>query len=163
VKLDVDTVPTVPDAPPEAGPDRALDPPPPVTPVLDGAVLDGVVLVGVVLVGVVLDDADDEPQAASATTAINIPARTAIPAFTNRSLTGPRRTVESRRSTPPRERSAPLSGCTAPSRGVIVARRISFGVFVVMLVVNPQSCSSSGVSLGASCGPRVTIEPTHCS
>lgn len=29
VKLDVDTVPTVPDAPPEAGPDRALDPPPP--------------------------------------------------------------------------------------------------------------------------------------
>jgi hypothetical protein len=29
VKLDVDTLPTVPDAPPEAGPDRALDPPPP--------------------------------------------------------------------------------------------------------------------------------------
>jgi hypothetical protein len=28
VKLDVDTLPTVPDAPPEAGPDRALDPPP---------------------------------------------------------------------------------------------------------------------------------------
>ena len=27
VKLDVDTLPTVPDAPPEAGPDRALDPP----------------------------------------------------------------------------------------------------------------------------------------
>jgi len=26
VKLDVDTLPTVPDAPPEAGPDRALDP-----------------------------------------------------------------------------------------------------------------------------------------
>jgi hypothetical protein len=29
VKLDVDTLPTVPDAPPEAGPDRALDPLPP--------------------------------------------------------------------------------------------------------------------------------------
>jgi hypothetical protein len=29
VKLDLDTVPTVPDAPPAAGPDRALDPPPP--------------------------------------------------------------------------------------------------------------------------------------
>jgi hypothetical protein len=29
VKLDVDTLPTVPAAPPEAGPDRALDPPPP--------------------------------------------------------------------------------------------------------------------------------------
>jgi hypothetical protein len=29
VKLDVDTLPTVPVAPPEAGPDRALDPPPP--------------------------------------------------------------------------------------------------------------------------------------
>jgi len=29
VKLDVDTLPTVPDAPPEAGPDRALDRPPP--------------------------------------------------------------------------------------------------------------------------------------
>jgi len=28
VKLDVDTVSTVPDAPPAAGPDRALDPPP---------------------------------------------------------------------------------------------------------------------------------------
>ena len=32
VKLDVDTLPTVPDAPPEAGPDRALDPPLPVDP-----------------------------------------------------------------------------------------------------------------------------------
>ena len=29
MKLDVDTLPTVPDDPPEAGPDRALDPPPP--------------------------------------------------------------------------------------------------------------------------------------
>ncbi len=29
MKPDVDTVATVPDAPPEAGPDRALDPPPP--------------------------------------------------------------------------------------------------------------------------------------
>jgi hypothetical protein len=29
VKLDADMLPTVPDAPPEAGPDRALDPPPP--------------------------------------------------------------------------------------------------------------------------------------
>jgi hypothetical protein len=29
VKLDVDTLPTVPDAPPSAGPERALDPPPP--------------------------------------------------------------------------------------------------------------------------------------
>jgi hypothetical protein len=32
VKLDVDTLPTVPDAPPEAGPDRALDPPLPKCP-----------------------------------------------------------------------------------------------------------------------------------
>jgi hypothetical protein len=29
VKLDLDTLPTLPAAPPEAGPDRALDPPPP--------------------------------------------------------------------------------------------------------------------------------------
>jgi hypothetical protein len=29
VKLDVDMLPTVPAAPPAAGPDRALDPPPP--------------------------------------------------------------------------------------------------------------------------------------
>jgi hypothetical protein len=29
VNFDVDTLPTVPEAPPEAGPDRALDPPPP--------------------------------------------------------------------------------------------------------------------------------------
>jgi hypothetical protein len=35
VKLDVDTLPTVPDDPPEAGPDRALDPPPPATPLPD--------------------------------------------------------------------------------------------------------------------------------
>jgi hypothetical protein len=32
VKLDVDTLPTVPDDPPEAGPDRALEPPPPEAP-----------------------------------------------------------------------------------------------------------------------------------
>jgi hypothetical protein len=32
VKLDVDTLPTVPDAPPAAGPDRALDPPLPASP-----------------------------------------------------------------------------------------------------------------------------------
>jgi hypothetical protein len=40
VKPDVDTLPTVPDAPPEAGPDRALDPPPldlgPLEAALDG-------------------------------------------------------------------------------------------------------------------------------
>jgi hypothetical protein len=29
VKLDLETLPTVPDAPPAAGPERALDPPPP--------------------------------------------------------------------------------------------------------------------------------------
>jgi hypothetical protein len=40
VKPDVDTLPTVPAAPPEAGPDRALDPPPPGPGLLD-AVLDG--------------------------------------------------------------------------------------------------------------------------
>src|ERR1700674_5873249 len=39
VKLDVDTVPTVPDAPPEAGPDRALPPAePPPAPAADGGV-----------------------------------------------------------------------------------------------------------------------------
>ena len=40
VKLDVDTLPTVPAAPPAAGPDRALDPPPPdppAAPLLEGA------------------------------------------------------------------------------------------------------------------------------
>jgi hypothetical protein len=40
VKLDLDTLSTVPDAPPEAGPDRALDPPPPGCP----AVAEGVEL-----------------------------------------------------------------------------------------------------------------------
>jgi hypothetical protein len=44
VKLDVDTLPTVPDAPPAAGPDRALDPPlpdprPPAEPLLAGGEL----------------------------------------------------------------------------------------------------------------------------
>jgi hypothetical protein len=43
VKPDVDTLPTVPDAPPEAGPDRALDPPPP-DPGPLGAELDGLLL-----------------------------------------------------------------------------------------------------------------------
>jgi hypothetical protein len=37
VKLDVETVPTVPDDPPAAGPDRALDPPPPVLGPPEGA------------------------------------------------------------------------------------------------------------------------------
>jgi hypothetical protein len=36
VKLDVDTLPTVPDAPPAAGPDRALDPPLPECPAVAG-------------------------------------------------------------------------------------------------------------------------------
>jgi hypothetical protein len=40
VKLDLDTLSTVPDAPPAAGPDRALDPPPPGSP----AVAEGVAL-----------------------------------------------------------------------------------------------------------------------
>jgi hypothetical protein len=41
VKPDVETLPTVPDAPPEAGPDRALDPPP-LDPGPPEAALDGV-------------------------------------------------------------------------------------------------------------------------
>jgi hypothetical protein len=40
VKLDVDTLPTVPDVPPAAGPDRALDPPPPGPGCPDGAAGD---------------------------------------------------------------------------------------------------------------------------
>jgi hypothetical protein len=40
VNFDVDTVPTVPDAPPAAGPDRALDPPPPDPPPLAEPLLD---------------------------------------------------------------------------------------------------------------------------
>jgi hypothetical protein len=49
VKLDIDTPATVPAAPPEAGPDRALDPPEP----LPAAVAEGDVAV-----------AEDVPQAA---------------------------------------------------------------------------------------------------
>jgi hypothetical protein len=40
VKLDVDTLATVPDVPPAAGPDRALDPPPPGPGCPDGAAGD---------------------------------------------------------------------------------------------------------------------------
>jgi hypothetical protein len=62
VKLDVDTLSTVPDAPPEAGPDRALDPPPPdPRPPAEpppAAVAEGDVAV-----------AEDVPQAASPITA----------------------------------------------------------------------------------------------
>jgi hypothetical protein len=43
VKLDVDTLSTVPDDPPAAGPDRALDPPPP-DPGPLAAALDGLLL-----------------------------------------------------------------------------------------------------------------------
>jgi hypothetical protein len=57
VKLDVDTLPTVPDAPPEAGPDRALDPPPP-DPRPPGVPLPAAVAEGDVAV------AEDVPQAA---------------------------------------------------------------------------------------------------
>jgi hypothetical protein len=39
VKPDVDTLPTVPDDPPAAGPDRALDPPPPEPPLAAGEAL----------------------------------------------------------------------------------------------------------------------------
>jgi hypothetical protein len=53
VKPDVDTLPTVPDAPPEAGPDRALDPPPPDPRPPAAAVGEGDVAV-----------AEDAPQAA---------------------------------------------------------------------------------------------------
>jgi hypothetical protein len=67
-----------------------LDAPPPppaaVVGVLDGVVLDGLVL----------DDDDEPTQAASATTAINMPARTPIRAFLNRPRAGPRRAMESR-------------------------------------------------------------------
>jgi hypothetical protein len=42
-KLDVDTLSTVPDDPPAAGPDRALDPPPPDPGPLEAA-LDGLLL-----------------------------------------------------------------------------------------------------------------------
>jgi hypothetical protein len=79
------------------------DPPPPPV-VVDGVVdwaVDGVVE------GVELDDGDDEPpQAASATTAIKLPARTPIRAFRNRV-------------------------CVA-----IVSSCISWGVFVVMFLEN---------------------------
>jgi hypothetical protein len=55
VKLDVDTLPTVPDAPPAAGPDRALDPlPAAVVEVLPPAVVEGAVAAG-----------EDVPHAAS--------------------------------------------------------------------------------------------------
>jgi hypothetical protein len=67
VKPDVDTLATVPDAPPAAGPDRALDPPLPaaVVGVPAAAVVEGDVALG-----------EDEPQAASPITPhINAAAR----------------------------------------------------------------------------------------
>jgi hypothetical protein len=44
VKLDLDTLATVPDDPPAAGPDRALDPPPPGTRCAEAAEVDGAVV-----------------------------------------------------------------------------------------------------------------------
>jgi hypothetical protein len=65
MKLDMDTVLTVPDAPPEAGPDRAFDPPPPdprpPAEPLEAAVDEGAVTV-----------ADDEPQAAASPITVDI-------------------------------------------------------------------------------------------
>src|SRR4051812_49956983 len=81
VKPDEDTVTTAPDAPPAAGPERALDPAPadPRPPAAKGPAPPTAVVTGVVD-GVVLEvAADDEPPpAASAKTAINAPARTPI-------------------------------------------------------------------------------------
>jgi hypothetical protein len=59
VKLEVETLSTVPDVPPAAGPDRALDPPPPAgaVDVLPAAGVDGEVAVG-----------EDVPHAESAIT-----------------------------------------------------------------------------------------------
>ena len=66
MKLDVDTLPTVPDAPPEAGPDRAMDPPPPFPrppeEPLPAAVAEGDVAV-----------AEDVPQAAESPITAHIP------------------------------------------------------------------------------------------
>jgi hypothetical protein len=115
-KPDVDTLSTVPDAPPADGPDRALDAAPPDPPPLPLAVaLDGVVLDGVVF------DADDDepPQAASATTTITMPARTSIRAFVNRPRAGRRRTMESRSATAP-ERLARLYRCSTHLPGGVI-------------------------------------------
>jgi hypothetical protein len=54
-KLDVDTLSTVPDDPPAAGPDRALDPPPPDPGPLEAA-LDGLPLAAAL--GVLLLECD---------------------------------------------------------------------------------------------------------
>jgi hypothetical protein len=74
VKLDVDTLTTVPDAPPEAGPDRALDPPPPdprpPAEPLPPAVAEGDVAV-----------ADDVLQAAESPTTTHISTATMIHRF----------------------------------------------------------------------------------
>ena len=66
VKLDVDTLSTIPTAPPEAGPDRALDPRPPAEPLPD-AVAEGDVVV-----------AEDMPQAAESPIATHISAAAMI-------------------------------------------------------------------------------------
>src|SRR5450755_3749979 len=82
VKPAVDTLPTVPDAPPAAGPDRALDPPPPAAPPASpgrpdvaedagAAAEEAAAAVEEVAVGedVAVGDADDAQPAASAITA----------------------------------------------------------------------------------------------
>jgi hypothetical protein len=58
VKPDVDTLPTVPDDPPAAGPDRALDPPPP----------EPLLAAGEALLEVALTIPEEQPATAMAAT-----------------------------------------------------------------------------------------------
>jgi hypothetical protein len=70
VKPEVDTLLTVPDDPPAAGPDRALDPPPPELLLAAGLVLaTGVVLAaGEALLEVALTAPEEQPATAMAAT-----------------------------------------------------------------------------------------------
>jgi hypothetical protein len=64
VKPDVDTLLTVPDDPPAAGPDRALDPPPPELLLAAGELL----AVGEALLEVALTTPEEQPATAMAAT-----------------------------------------------------------------------------------------------
>jgi hypothetical protein len=130
VKPEVDMLSTVPDAPPAAGPDRAFDarPPDPLPPAAK-APEPAAAPAAVALDGVVLDDVEEEddedeppPQAASATTAINMAARTSVRTFFRFPRAGPRGTKESPSTPAPSTAgSAPSSSSSAPRSGMIVS------------------------------------------
>jgi hypothetical protein len=110
VKPAVDTVPTVPDAPPAAGPDRALDPPPP-------AALPGLADAA----GAVEDEPVPEDDAAQPAVSPSTPHITAAGTIQPRFLSGRKRRIDGWRTCLSRAGEATVSWWMVGSSSYMVA------------------------------------------